>query len=1369
MKKILGLDLGTTSIGWAFVNEAESNDEHSSIIKLGVRVNPLSSDEIGNFQKGKSITTNAERTAKRSARRNLQRYKLRRNSLKEILISSGIIDKDSSLYEPGNLSAFKVYENRAKAVTEQISLIDFAKVLLMINKKRGYKSSRKAKSDDEGVMVDSMGIAKLLYEKGITPGEYTLSLLKQGKTNIPDFYISDLQSEYDKIWECQSKFYPDILTDEFKTQLIGKGNKNTSSIFLAKYKIYTADNKGKDKKLQAYSWRAKAVSEKLNIEEVAYVISDLNGIINNSSGYLGAISDRSKELYFNNQTIGQYLWENIKKNPHYSIKNKVFYRQDYIEEFDRIWDTQSIYHKELTEDLKKVIKDNIIFYQRPLKSQKGLISFCELESKQVTVNVNGKDKVKTLGCRVCPKSSPLFQEFKIWQGLNNIQVKDKSGSRFLTDDEKKILYKEVSYKPKISDKAALSLLFNNTKGLSLNYKSIEGNSTISALFKAFNKIVEASGHGSYDFESMDSAQTLELVREVFGTIGIDISITSFNPLLKSKEIETQPMYMLWHLLYSYEGDKSVSGIASLIDKLSTDFGLAPEYAKILASVTFQPDYGSLSSKAIKKILPYLMEGNVYSQACEYAGYKHSKNSLTKEELDTKELKPRLEELPKNSLRNPVVEKILNQMVNVVNSVIDEYGTPDEVRIELARELKKSAKEKEDDVKMIAQATKANEDIKKIIQSEFNIQHVSKNDIIRYKLYKELEPRGYKTLYSNTYIPKEDIFSNKFDIEHIIPQARLFDDSFSNKTLEARDINIEKGSSTAYDYILNKWGNDAIEQYEYSIKELLEKGYITRAKYNKLKLKGEEIGEGFIDRELRDSQYIAKKSKELLESIVRRVISTTGSITKRLREDWQLIDVMQELNWDKYNKLGLTQVIEGRDGKRIKRIKDWTKRNDHRHHAMDALTIAFTKESYIQYLNNLNARSDKGSSIYAIQQKELERDANNKLVFKLPVQNFRSEAKKHLESVIVSIKAKNKVTTSNYNITKAGSGNKNRTLQLTPRGQLHLETVYAKRRRYDTRYEKVNASFTQARIMMVANKRERLALLNRLKEYSFDPKKAFTGKNTLEKNPIYLDSAKTISIPSKVKMVDYENIYTIRKDISPDLNIDKVVDAGIRKILQDRLDMFGGDPKKAFSNLDINPIWLNKEKGISIKRVSIFGISNAIALHKKRDYNGNIILDCNGTAIESDFVNTGNNHHVAIYRDIDGNLQESIVSFYEATKRASNGMPIVDREYNKELGWEFLFTMKQNECFVFPNPDTGFNPKEIDLKDSANYSIISPNLYRVQKLASKYYVFRHHLETGIEDRKELQNITWKRIQSLNQMDGLIKVRINHIGKIVDVGE
>lgn len=81
MKKILGLDLGVGSIGWALVNEAENNNETSSIIKLGVRVNPITVDEQKDFEKGSSITTNAKRTQQRGMRRNLQRYKLRRDNL----------------------------------------------------------------------------------------------------------------------------------------------------------------------------------------------------------------------------------------------------------------------------------------------------------------------------------------------------------------------------------------------------------------------------------------------------------------------------------------------------------------------------------------------------------------------------------------------------------------------------------------------------------------------------------------------------------------------------------------------------------------------------------------------------------------------------------------------------------------------------------------------------------------------------------------------------------------------------------------------------------------------------------------------------------------------------------------------------------------------------------------------------------------------------------------------------------------------------------------------------------------------------------------------------------------------------------------
>ena len=263
-------------------------------------------------------------------------------------------------------------------------------------------------------------------------------------------------------------------------------------------------------------------------------------------------------------------------------------------------------------------------------------------------------------------------------------------------------------------------------------------------------------------------------------------------------------------------------------------------------------------------------------------------------------------------------------------------------------------------------------------------------------------------------------------------------------------------------------------------------------------------------------------------------------------------------------------------------------------------------------------------------------------------------------------------------------------------------------------------------------------------------------------------------------------------IQIDLNVEKVVDKKIKKILQARIEEYGS-AKLAFSNIEENPIWLNKEKGIQLKRVSIYGISNAQALHEKRDKDGNIIYDKNGQSIPVDFVNTGNNHHVAIYKhpaldkqglpkyDDNGQalyeLEERVVSFYEAVTRANLGYPIIDKNYRKEDAWEFLFTMKQNEYFVFPNEKTGFNPKDIDLMDPDNYAQISPNLFRVQTMSKvqygnsviRDYKFRHHLETSVQDVKELKDVAYKQYKTLSFVDLVIKVRVNHIGQIVSVGE
>ena len=1394
MKKILGLDLGVSSIGWALVNEAETPEENSSIIKLGTRVNPLTVDERLNFEKGKSITTNADRTLKRSMRRRLQRFKLRREQLISLLKENHFISEETLLTENGNRTTFETYRLRAKAAKEEITLEELARVLLMINKKRGYKSSRKAKNEDEGALIDGMEIAKRLYEENITPGQLILKILETGKKFTPDFYRSDLQHEFDKIWNFQKQFYVAELSGELKENLRGKNKTQTWAICKTPFNLVgiKRETKGFEQKKENYTWRVQALKEKIGLEELAIVLQDINSQINNSSGYLGAIGDRSKELYFNKQTVGEFLMAELDKNPNFSLRNKVFYRQDYLNEFETIWETQKKYHPELTDDLKHEIRDITIFYQRRLKSQKHLISFCEFENKTIEIEIEGKKKKKLIGAKAAPKSSPLFQEFKIWQILNNLQVIEKYTRKRLdlTQEAKEDLFKELTCKSKMTSKEVLEFLGQKPRDYDLNYTSVEGNRTFAAFFEAFKKIIELSGH-DIDFSQKTAEESLQIIKKIFEALNINTEILHFDATLENEQFINQPFYKLYHLLYSYESDSSATGNEKLISKITELFGFEKEYAKILANITFQDDYSSLSTKAIRKILPFLKEGNEYSLACEYAGYRHSKNSLTKEEIENKILKDKLEALPKNSLRNPVVEKILNQMINVVNAAIETYGKPDEIRIELARELKKSAKEREEMTANISKTTREHEEYRKILSKPpFNLTYISRNDLIRYKLYKELEANGFKTFYSNTYIPQEKLFSKEFDIEHIIPQAKLFDDSFSNKTLEVRQVNIEKGNKTALDFVKEKYNNE--NEYRSRINDLEKAGAISRAKAKKLLMPESEIPSDFINRDLRDSQYIAKKAKEILSDLVKHVVSTSGSITDRLREDWGLMNIMRELNWNKYDKIGMTGYRQDKDGRQIPYIQDWTKRNDHRHHAMDALTIAFTKPSFVQYLHYLNARipkavheiielqdfdtrdiakEDRTAVVYAIEKKELYRDDDNHLRFKppMPLEVFRAEAKKHLEEILISIKAKNKVTTQNINISKKKAG-LNKKMQLTPRGQLHLETIYGKSLRAVVKEEKINAKFTLEKIETVTNPLYKKALTERLKAFNNDPKAAFTGKNALDKNPIlFTNNNETEHVPLKVKVKTFETIYTIRKEITPDLNVKNVVDEKIRHLLEERLMEFDNNARKAFSNLDENPIWLNKEKGIAIKRVTITGISNAKSLHYKKDHNGKFILE-NGNKIPVDFVNTGNNHHVAIYKDKNGNLQENVVSFYEATLRKSQGLPIIDKEYKKDEGYEFLFTMKQNEYFVFPNKETGFNPQEVDLMDPKNYAIISPNLFRVQKICSSNYTFRHHLETKIDvNLKELRSITWEEIRTPSNLIGVVKVRMNHLGQIVSVGE
>lgn len=1397
-KKILGLDLGTNSIGWALVKESQNDSKESQIIKLGVRVNPLSVDEKTDFEKGRPLSTNAERTLKRGARRNLQRYKLRRKDLIATLIKHKIIKKDSLLAEVGKNTTHQTLSIRAKAAKENIELEDFAKVLLAINKKRGYKSSRKASNDEEGQAIDGMSIAKELYENNLTPGQYVLGLLEQDKKYIPDFYRSDLQQEFNKIWEKQRAYYPEILTDELFDSLEGKNKTQTWAICKEPFGLVGISQKGNanEKRLERYQWRVDGLNQKLELEHLAIALQEVNNELNKSSDYLGAISDRSKELHFENLTVGEYLYQQILKNPHTSLKNQVFYRQDYLDEFERIWSVQSSFHEELTEVLKSEIRDIIIFYQRKLRSQKGLLDFCQFESweQEYIDKITDKSKKRRVGRRVISKSSHLFQQAKIWQVLNSLEFTNKSKSRTIKIDEldNKLIneiFQELNLRGDHKANDILKILKKSIKIEKLsdwkaNYETIEGNRTNQALYNVYQKIAELEGYG-FDWNKKTALEIIEELKLIFPEIGIDRAVLEFDATLQDKEFENQASYQLWHLLFSAEEDFKISkedqlkygnNSVSLKKNLEAKFGFKPEHTKMLANISLKQDYSNLSGKALKKILPELQKGYGYSEACKNVCYNHSK-SLTKEALKNRVLKDKLEILKKNSLRNPVVEKILNQTVNVVNQIIDEYGKPDEVRIELARELKKSADERKRMTKGIADATKRNDDIKKLITKDFGIPNPTKNDVIRYRLYEELSSNAYKTLFTNRKINKEDIFSKKIDIEHIIPKALLFDDSFSNKTLSFREVNLEKANTTAFDFI-NNTNYSGIEEYKARIESLFKDGNISPAKRKKLLTSRENIPDDFIERDLRNSQYIAKKAKAMLLEVFPTVISTSGSITDKLRNDWDLINVMKELNMPKYRALGLTEYEErfnkGAE-KIIKRevIKDWTKRNDHRHHAMDALTVSFTTHNHIQYINNLNARrfqNHKKHNIIVNIENKITENRDGKRKFIAPMVNFRTEAKKHIESILVSFKNKNKVVTQNINISKTKNG-EHRKLQLTPRGQLHKETVYGKIKRPAEKTTKLNKNFSLKKAKQIVNPVQRELVLAHLKAYQNNEKVAFDSK-TIKSNPLlYKDE------PLK-EVVCFEDLYTIRKEINPDnfktqKNIEKVIDDKTRELLSNRLKDYGNKPKEAFSNLKEKPIWLNKEKGICIKRVSITGVSNVEALHSKKDHLGQEILDEEGNRQAVDFVSTGNNHHVAIYKDKKGKLQEKVVSFYEAVERSNQDLPVINKNYNSDKGWEFQFTMKQNEMFVFPNDD--FDVNEIDLMDINNARLISPHLFRVQKISTKNYMFTHHLETeatnndDLKNKKQLSGIKFNSIRSTDPLLGIVKVRLNHLGHIVQVGE
>jgi len=238
-------------------------------------------------------------------------------------------------------------------------------------------------------------------------------------------------------------------------------------------------------------------------------------------------------------------------------------------------------------------------------------------------------------------------------------------------------------------------------------------------------------------------------------------------------------------------------------------------------------------------------------------------------------------------------------------------------------------------------------------------------------------------------------------------------------------------------------------------------------------------------------------------------------------------------------------------------------------------------------------------------------------------------------------------------------------------------------------------------------------------------------------------------------------------------VDDVVDKRIREILRNRLEQFGGKPEQAFAEPVLD------HQGRAIRSVRCYtGLSAVVPLR----------YDGQGEPIA--FVKPANNHHVAIYEDKDGGLHEHIVTFWHAVERKKYGVPVIvtrpdeiwdsvtedmPETFQRQLpdsaaGWQLKFSMQQNEMFILGMPEEEYR-EAMDAKDHAR---LCDHLYRVQKLSHNYYVFRHHLETSVDDKydgkkneslsikmgKMIRTASLKALKELNPH----KVRVGIIGKI-----
>jgi CRISPR/Cas system Type II protein with McrA/HNH and RuvC-like nuclease domain len=1167
MKKILGLDLGTNSIGWALIDK-----ENQKILGMGSRIIPMGTDKL-DYEKGAGITKNADRRMARTIRKMNKRYKLRRNKLLFILNELGILSDQfqfkNGIPEPTKLQDLELlpikkgtlqltslshYQLRVKALSEKIEAKDLGKILYQFNQLRGYAGG--SNNEDDG---------------------------KKKKEEITE--------------EPEKKKSYEVITQKVKILSVEKADRN--------YKAKGGKNKGQELPLFNITFlfddrekEGTTILQNLEVdkeEELEIRIKQTkNGeniivALPQKTNWKKQMEATEEKIKTEKLFVGQLLLNDLLNSRWIKVRNRVIMRNRYQQEFDAIWEEQAKHHAILNDcpsdklsslasylypgssesqnklrteaiegGLKYIIKEQVIYYQRPLKPQTDLISKCQFE----------KDE------KVIATSHPLFQEFRCWKQINQLYIRSKG--EFYNEKKGKTIYKYTDRYLTNEQKNDLYLKLQNQKQV------------------GFSEVAKIVGLKNDKTEYLNGLNVKAKLKGCDTTITIQkILGDEFDTIIKQdKEI----ILKIWDSIFDlnnsgneYDVDSKI--VSSLINilKASLEENKSITIAlKLAQNINYPRKYANLSAKAINNILPLMQCRPVNINDTIRENFENIKHAIATGELkdgvepymvDYVNSNPNIIEIggmmdsfaaslvygkhtsaninatiknyhdikfnPKRNLRNPVVDQITNEALQVIKAIWKEHKfNPDEleIRIELARDLKNSAAEREKIYKAQLNNQKQNNKIKERL-AEARMPITDEN-VVKYKLYKQ---QKYLSPYSGSTL--ELSLFNEYEIDHIIPKSRLFDDSISNKVLVEGFLNKEKDNRTAWEYISQQNTKHKIYSIEAFI-DAVNENYFGRKKKNLLL---EKIPTDFIERQIKETQYIALAVKTELAQIVgsNNVKSSTGMITDFLRSRWGLKKMFMELTESRFKQMELwdssskwvDRYFDEEKKRNVYEIKNWSKRYDHRHHSLDALVVALTEQSHIQRLNNLNkelqdwllAHQDEIKlevkedetileaffNLEENRREEIQKSIEGFRKFDRPFDDLVNQARAHLEAMIVSHKPKDNLTIQLNDKTKKK--------EIKIRSALHEATLYGKLNGQDTKT--MNISNLTAKDIEKIIDPVLKAEVNKHKnkgEYS-SMKEAFSGEGLKAFNESRFQRKKPLSLkPPVFKLKIYYNTKEVKE-------------------------------------------------------------------------------------------------------------------------------------------------------------------------------------------------------------------------------------------------